>query len=287
MSEIPKSPGRPKPPDDPPLLRIRVSQERLVPRLQEVWDHRELLYFLTWRDIKLRYKQTALGAAWAVLQPTLTMLLFAVVFGKLASMPSDGIPYPIFVFCGLLPWQLFAYALTSSANSLVANEQLVTKVYFPRLILPISSVLAGLVDFAIAFLILLLLMAYYAIVPTAAVILLPFSVAFVLLTAVTVGLGLSALNVRFRDVRHALPFLTQVWLFATPIAYPSSLVPERYRVLFGLNPMAGVVESFRWALLGAPAPGAMLLVSILVVVVGFFLAMTYFMRVERSFADVL
>jgi lipopolysaccharide transport system permease protein len=273
--------------EDPPFLRIRATGGRILPRLWEAWDHRELLYFLTWRDIKVRYKQTALGAAWAVLQPTLTMVLFATIFGRLARVPSDNIPYPVFAFCGLLPWQLFAYALTSSANSLVSNEQLVTKAYFPRLILPISSVLAGLVDFAIAFCVLLLLMAFYGIMPTGAVVFLPFFVALAIVTAITVGLGLSALNVRFRDVRHALPFLTQIWLFATPIAYPSSLVPERFRVLFGLNPMVGVVEGFRWALLGAPAPGAMLLASIVVVVFGFFLAMTYFMRVERSFADVL
>lgn len=240
-----------------------------------------------WRDINVRYKQTALGAAWAVLQPTLTMVIFAVMFGRLAKMPSDNIPYPLFVFCALVPWQLFTYALTSSANSMVANEQLVTKVYFPRLILPISSVLAGLVDFAIASFILLFLMAYYGIVPTRAVFLLPFLVVLDVLTAITVGLGLSALNVRFRDVRHALPFLTQIWLFATPIAYPSSLVPDKFRIFFGLNPMAGVVEGFRWALLGTPQPGPMLLVSILAVTLGFVMAAIYFMRVERSFADVL
>jgi len=281
------SPEQLKVTNDLPLMRIRASGGRFLPRLREAWDHRELLYFLTWRDIKVRYKQTALGTLWAVLQPTLTMLVFAIFFGRLAKMPSDDIPYPVFVFCGLLPWQLFTYALTSSANSLVANEHLVTKVYFPRLILPVSSVLAGLVDFAIAFLVLLLLMAYYGIVPTGAVFFLPLFVALDLATAIAVGLGLSALNVRFRDVRHALPFLTQFWMFATPIAYPSSLVPEKFRVIFGLNPMAGVVEAFRWALLGGPAPGPMLLVSVVAVALGLFLAATYFARVERTFADVL
>lgn len=273
--------------DAAPLVRICASEDRLAPRLADLWSHRELLYFLTWRDIKIRYKQTLLGAAWAVLQPTLTMAVFALFFGRLARIPSDGIPYPVFAFCALLPWQLFAHALSSSANSLVTNERLVTKVYFPRLVLPIASVMSGLVDFGIAFLALLVLMAYYGMAPTSAVWALPLLVLMAVTAAVAVGLGLSALNVRFRDVRHVLPFLTQFWMFATPIAYPASLVPEAWRPIYGLNPMSGVVEGFRWALLGRDAPGPMLLVSAVVVVAGLALSTHYFLRVERSFADVL
>jgi lipopolysaccharide transport system permease protein len=229
-----------------------------------------------------------LGAAWAVLQPALTMVVFSLFFGRLAKMPSDGLPYPIFAFCGLLPWQLFAYALASSAGSLVANQQLVTKVYFPRLIVPAAGVLAGLVDFAIAFAVLLGLMLYYHVAPAPAAWTLPLFLLLALLAALAVGLGLSALNVRFRDVRHTLPFLTQFWLFATPIAYPASLVPERWRPLYGLNPMAGVVEGFRWALLGSGVgPGPMLLVSSLVVLLGLWVSVLYFLRVERTFADVI
>src|SRR6266699_3153627 len=207
---------------------------------RELWDYRELLYFLTLRDIKVRYKQTALGAAWAVIQPFFMMVVFSLFFGRLAGVKSDGIPYPIFTFCALLPWQLFAHALTESSNSLVANERLITKVYFPRLVVPISAVLGGLLDFAIAFVILLLMM----------------------LTALGVGLWLSALNVKYRDVRYTITFLIQFWLFATPVAYSASIVPARWRALYGLNPMAGVVEGFRWALLGKANPaGALLAVS--------------------------
>ncbi len=272
---------------EPPLLRLTPHSAGLVARLCEVWEYRELLFFLTWRDVRVRYKQTALGAAWAVLQPLLTMLVFSVFFGALARVPSDSLPYPVFAYCGLLPWQLFAFALTASAQSLTANERLVTKVYFPRLILPLSAVLAGLVDFAVAFTLLAPLMAYYGVRPGAALVTLPLFILLAVATAVAAGLGLGALNVRFRDVRYALPFLTQFWLFATPIAYPASLVPERYRWLMGLNPMAGVVEGFRWALLGAPAPGPLVLVSASVVVLGLGLGLVYFLRVERSFADVI
>lgn len=272
---------------EPPLLRLTPHSAGVVARLREVWQYRELLGFLTWRDVRVRYKQTALGAAWAVLQPLLTMLVFSVFFGALARVPSDGLPYPVFAYCGLLPWQLFAFALTGSAQSLTANERLVTKVYFPRLILPLAAVLAGLVDFAIAFTLLVPLMAYYGVQPGPALLTLPLFVLLALASAVSVGLGLGALNVRFRDVRHALPFLTQFWLFVTPIAYPASLVPERWRALLGLNPMAGVVEGFRWALLGTPAPGAMLWVSAAAVLAGLGAGLLYFLRVERSFADVI
>lgn len=269
------------------MLRLTPHSAGVVARLREVWQYRELLGFLTWRDVRVRYKQTALGAAWAVLQPLLTMLVFSVFFGALARVPSDGLPYPVFAYCGLLPWQLFAFALTSSAQSLTANERLVTKVYFPRLILPLAAVLAGLVDFVIAFTLLVPLMAYYGVRPGPALLTLPLFVLLALASAVSVGLGLGALNVRFRDVRHALPFLTQFWLFVTPIAYPASLVPERWRALLGLNPMAGVVEGFRWALLGTPAPGAMLWVSAGAVLAALGAGLLYFLRVERSFADVI
>lgn len=255
--------------------------------LRELWDYRELLYFLTWRDVKVRYKQTALGAAWAIIQPLFMMLVFSLFFGRLAKMPSDGIPYPIFTFCALLPWQLFAHALTESSNSLVANERLITKVYFPRLVVPIAAVLGGLVDFAVAFIILLAMMLYYGIVPTAAVVALPGFVVLAVLTALAVGLWLSALNVKYRDVRYTINFVIQFWLFATPIAYPSSLVPERWRALYGLNPMAGVVEGFRWALLGTKPPGAMLAVSIGVVALLLVGGLYYFRRMEQQFADVV
>jgi lipopolysaccharide transport system permease protein len=255
--------------------------------LRELWDYRELLYFLTWRDVKVRYKQTALGAAWAIIQPVFMMLVFSLFFGRLAKMPSDGIPYPIFTFCALLPWQLFAYALTESSNSLVANERLITKVYFPRLVVPIAAVLGGLVDFGVAFVILLGMMIYYGIVPTAAMFALPGFIVLAIMTALAVGLWLSALNVKYRDVRYTLNFLSQFWLFATPIAYPSSLVPERWRALYGFNPMAGVVEGFRWALLGTKPPGAMLWVSITVVILLLVGGLFYFRRMEQQFADVV
>jgi lipopolysaccharide transport system permease protein len=255
--------------------------------LRALWAYRELMYFLTWRDIQVRYKQTALGASWAVLQPLATMAVFSVFFGRLAKMPSDGFPYPIWAYAGLLPWQLFSYALTESANSLVGSQALITKVYFPRLVIPISAVLAGLVDFAIAFGILLVFFIYYGIAPTAAVITLPLFLLLAMITALGVGLWLSALNVNYRDVRYTIPFLTQFWLFATPIAYPSSLIPERWRAFYGLNPMAGVVEGFRWALLGTAPPGPMLAVSVAMAVSLLVGGLFYFRRMERTFADVV
>lgn len=275
-------------PEELPVLHIRPSSTNLAAALGELWAHRELLAFFAWRDLKVRYKQTALGVAWALLQPLFMMIVFSVFFGNLAKVPSDGLPYPIFAYCGLLPWQLFAYVLTNASNSLVANERLVTKVYFSRMTLPISSVLAGLVDFAIAFALLLALMAYYGCAPSTGIIALPFILLLAVGAAVAAGLGLSALNVRYRDVRHALPFFTQVWLFVTPIAYPSSLVPEGWRILYALNPMVTVVDGFRWALLGAPAPSATAVAaSTLVAAAGFFASLRYFLRVERSFADVV
>jgi lipopolysaccharide transport system permease protein len=257
-------------------------------RLQEIWDYRELLYFLMWRDIKVRYKQTALGAAWAVLQPALTMIVFSVFFGRLGGIPSDGVPYPIFTYAALLPWQLFSHALSESGNSLVTNQNLVTKVYFPRLVIPVAPVLAGLVDFAIASSILFVLFFWYGVVPSLAVLALPLLILLALTTAVGVGLWLSALNVRYRDVRYTIPFLSQLWMFLSPVAYPASMVPEQWRTLYGLNPMAGVVEGFRWALLGTDAPSpAMLIASVFVAIFLFIGGLYYFRRMEQTFADVV
>lgn len=256
--------------------------------LRELWEYRELLYFLTWRDIKVRYKQTVLGAAWAVIQPLFMMLVFSLFFGKLAGVPSDGIPYPVFAFCGLLPWQLFANSLTQASNSLVGSQNLITKVYFPRLVVPISAVLGGVVDFAIAFVLLLAMMFYYGIVPGWQIVVLPGLVLLVVLASLGVGLWLSALNVQYRDVRYTISFLVQFWLFATPVAYPSSIVPEKWRVLYALNPMVGVVDGFRWALLGKPgSPGVPLLISMIVVVLLLIGGLYYFRRMEQQFADIV
>lgn len=270
------------------MLLIRPAEGHVSLGLRELFEYRELLYFLTWRDIKVRYKQTVLGAAWAVIQPLFIMLVFSLFFGRLAKIPSDGIPYPVFTFCALLPWQLFAHSLNESSNSLVANERLITKVYFPRLVIPLSAVLGGLIDFAIAFLVLVGMMAYFGIAPGLALLALPLFILLAVMTALGAGLWLSALNVQYRDVRYTLGFLTQLWLFATPVAYPSSLVPEKWRVLYGLNPMAGVVEGFRWALLGkTPGPGPMLLVSSLTVALMLVGGLYYFKRMEETFADVV
>ncbi len=273
-------------PPAPGVVVIRPSHGWVPLKLRDLWEYRELLYFLVWRDIKVRYKQTVIGGAWAILQPFLTMVVFSIFFGRLAGVPSDGIPYPLFTYAALLPWQLFAHAVTESGNSLVANRNLITKVYFPRVIVPVAAVLAGLVDFAIAFVVLLGMMLYYHIVPTAAIFLLPVFLLLAVATALAVGLWFSALNVQYRDVRYMLPFLTQFWMFATPIAYPSSIVPEPWRALYGLNPLAGVVEGFRWALLGQTgAVGPLILVSAGIVLVLLVSGLFYFRRMERTFAD--
>lgn len=273
----------------PPVhIRIKPGTGWRAVNLAEIWRYRELLFFLTWRDIKLRYKQTALGVAWAVIQPLATMAVFAVFFGKLGQLPSDGKPYALFVLASLLPWQLFAFALTQSSNSLVAEQRIITKVYFPRLIVPIASVLSGLVDFVVAFVLVLIGMAVYGVVPTAAILALPVFVAFAILTALAVGLWLSALNVQYRDVRYTIPFLTQFWMFASPVAYPTSIVPEKYRMLYGLNPMAGVIEGTRWSLLGTEAPAwGLVAVSATVVVLLLVGGLLYFKRMEKTFADVV
>jgi lipopolysaccharide transport system permease protein len=273
---------------DLPVTRIRPRPGWRPLELAELWRYRELLGFLALRDIQLRYRQTVLGVAWAILQPLLTMVVFSVFFGQLGKMPSDGLPYPLFALVGLLPWQLFAYALTQSSNSLVAEQRLITKVYFPRLLVPLASVLSGLADFAVALPLAVLLLLAYGIAPGSGVLVLPLLVLFALATALAVGLWLAALNAQFRDVRYMLPFLTQLWMFVTPIAYPSSLVPEDYRPLLGLNPLAGVVEGFRWALLGQEtAPGPLVAVSVVTVMVLLIGGLFYFRRLERSFADVL
>jgi lipopolysaccharide transport system permease protein len=256
--------------------------------LKDVWQYRELLYFLAWRDIKVRYKQTVLGAAWAIIQPFFTMVVFSLFFGKLAKIPSDGIPYPLFAFAALVPWTMFANGLSQSADSLVGNANLIKKVYFPRLVVPISSVLTGLVDFLLAFVVLLGMMLYYGSVPTLNVIWLPFFVILALVTSLGTGFWLSAMNVQFRDVRYTIPFLIQFWLFATPIAYPSSLLDEPWRTIYGLNPMVGVVEGFRWALLGTQtAPGATILVSAIVAGTLLVTGAFFFRRMEKTFADVV
>jgi lipopolysaccharide transport system permease protein len=253
----------------------------------ELWQYRELLVFQALRDIKVRYKQTALGAAWAVLQPVLTMVVFSIFFGNLAGIPSDGVPYPIFAFVALLPWQLFTYALTQSSNSLVDNAEVLSKVYFPRLIMPLASVLAGLVDFGIASIVLLGMMFYYDIIPGWGMVTLPFFSALAIASALAVGLWLSALNVKYRDVRYTVPFLTQLWLFVTPVAYSSTLVPEKWQTIYGINPMAGVVDGFRWALLGKTPPGAMLLVSVAATALLLLGGLFYFRRTEKAFADIV
>ncbi|MEP7340244.1 MAG: ABC transporter permease, partial [Acidobacteriota bacterium] len=245
-----------------------------------------LLYFLIWRDIKVRYKQTALGVVWAILQPFLTMLIFTFIRG-LAKIPSDGIPYPVFCFAALVPWTFFANGLTQSSNSLVGSSNLITKVYFPRLTIPLATVLSGAIDVLLAFGLLLVMMAYYGVAPSWQIVYLPLFLLLALITSLGVGLWLSALNVQYRDVRYVVPFLTQFWMLATPIAYPSSLIREPWRTVFGLNPMAGVVEGFRWALLGTAAPGKLMIVSSFVAVVVLVGGAFYFRRMEKTFADVV
>jgi lipopolysaccharide transport system permease protein len=269
-------------------VRIDASRCGVSQRLQEIWEYRELLYFLTWRDIKVRYKQTVIGAGWAVIQPVLTMLVFSLFFGRLAKVPSDGIPYSIFAYTALVPWTFFANGLNQSATSLVVSSNLITKVYFPRLTIPLSAVLSGSIDFALSFLVLLLFMAYNGIAPSLAMLWLPLFILLALVTSLAVGLWLAALNVEYRDVRYVVPFVVQFWMFATPIAYPSTLLAQPWRTLYGLNPMVGVVEGFRWALLGVnTAPGPIVLASSVVALALFGSGALYFWRVESTFADVI
>jgi len=271
-----------------PVTIVKPSKGWVSLKLGELHEYRELIYFLTWRDIKVRYKQTVLGAAWAIIQPFFTMVVFSLFFGKLAKVPSDGIPYPIFAYAALVPWTFFANGLSQSSNSLVGNANLIKKVYFPRLVVPVSSVISGLVDFVLAFIVLVGMMLVYGIFPTINIVWLPCLLLLTLVSALGVGLWLSAMNVQFRDVRYTVPFLTQFWLFATPIAYPSSLLSEPWRTLYGINPMVGVVEGFRWALLGADtAPGPIIVVSALVALALLVGGAFYFRRMEKTFADVV
>ncbi len=271
-----------------PTVVIEPSEGWVSLKLREVWQYRELLYFLTWRDVQVRYRQTALGIVWAVLQPLLTMVIFSVVFGRLANLPSDGLPYPIFCFAALLPWQLFSGALSRAGTSLVSSANLLTKVYFPRLIIPVSAVAAGLVDFAIALVVLVVLMMYYGITPGLAVLWIPVLTIFALASALAVGLWLSALNVKYRDVQHLIPFLVMAWMYASPVAYSANMIPSgKWRLLYALNPMAGVIQGFRWALTGGPPPSELILVSAAVVVVSLVGGLFYFRRMERGFADVV
>jgi lipopolysaccharide transport system permease protein len=254
----------------------------------EIWAHRELLYFFVWRDLKVRYKQTAIGAAWAVIQPVATMAVFTLFFGRLAKMPSYGLPYPLFFFSALLPWTYFATALNSATSAMVDNQRIITKVYFPRVLLPLSSVLAGLVDFAIAFVLLVALMIFYGVAPGVNALLAPAFLLLAVLTALGAGLWLSALNAIYRDVRYAIPFLIQFWMFGSPVIYPSAMVPERWQWLFGLNPMAGVIEGFRWSLTGAgQPPGPLLAVSCAVTLLLLFSGLVYFQKMEANIADIV
>lgn len=272
----------------PPVIVIEAPKGWVPLKLGELWDYRELVYFLTWRDIRVRYKQTALGAAWAVIQPLFAMVIFTIFFGRLAKVPSDGIPYSIFAFAGLVPWNFFANGLSHCSDSLVTSANLIKKVYFPRLAIPVSTVLAGLVDFSISFLVMLCLITYYGIPLSWKILWIPAFLLLAVTTALGVGLWLSALNVKFRDVRYTVPFLIQIWMYGTPIAYPSSLLPEHWRLIYGLNPMAGVVEGFRWCLLNAKTePGPMIAVSALASLTILITGSFFFRRTEKQFADVV
>lgn len=274
-------------PSDPPITIIKPTSGWARLRLGELLEFHELVFFFIWRDIKVRYKQTVLGAGWALIQPLFTMAIFSIFFGRLAGIPSDGLPYPLFALAGLVPWLFFMNGLTHGANSLVENEKLIKKVFFPRMIVPVASVLAGLVDLAIAAGLLVAAMVYYQIAPSVELICLPIFVLLAIIAALGVALWLSALNVQFRDVRYVVPFLGQVWMFATPIAYPSSLLNESWQLVYAINPMVGVVEGFRWALLGTgDAPWEMLSISAAVAVLCLVSGAFFFRRVERSFADI-
>jgi len=270
------------------VLYIRPTNGRLQIKLDELWEYRELLYFLIWRDIKIRYKQTAIGASWAILQPVISMVIFSAIFSNFAKLPSDGLPYPVFSYAALLPWTYFSQAIQRSSASLVSNGSMIKKVYFPRLIAPLSAALAPLVDFAIAFVVLIGMMVWYGTTPTIGVLFLPGFLLLAFLTALGVGLFSSALNVKYRDVGHAMPFIMQVWMFASPVVYSVSIIPEQWRLLYGLNPMAGVIEGFRWALLGTGQPDFGVMAMSGIVVVGLMVwGLAYFRKVERSFADVI
>ncbi|HJO29550.1 MAG TPA: ABC transporter permease [Acidobacteriota bacterium] len=293
MLKTPKQPEQTSTTDaavdlDVRVIEIEPSRGWEALDLRGVWEYRELVWFLIWRDIKVRYKQASLGIAWAVIQPVMTMLVFTLIFGRLAQLPSDGLPYPVFTFTALLPWQLFSGALTGSSNSVVNSASLISKVYFPRLVIPIASVMATLVDFSISFGVLLGLMAWYGISLRLAVVVLPLLVMLALTIALAVGLWASALNVRYRDVRHVMPFVVQFWLLASPVAYSTSLITTpMWRAVYSLNPMVGVIEGFRWAVLGSTPPSVLVVPSVLVTAVLFAGGLFFFRRTEASFADVI
>jgi lipopolysaccharide transport system permease protein len=270
-----------------PLVTIEAKRSWVPLDLRGLWTYRELLYFLTLRDVKVRYKQTAMGAAWAILQPLFAMLIFTLFFGRLARIPSDGIPYPIFAYAGLLPWTFFSNAISNSGNSLITNTNLITKVYFPRMIIPAAAVGAGLVDLAIAFLLLGGLMIYYGVGLSPAVVALPFLVLLTATFALGVGMWLSALNVKYRDIRHALPFLIQLWMFVSPVIFPSSMVPQKWRWVLSLNPLTGIIEGFRAALFGKPFPWTGLATSLVITLIVLFYSAYSFRRMERKFADLI
>jgi lipopolysaccharide transport system permease protein len=271
-----------------PITYLQPSKGWLSIDFKELWRFRELIYFLTWRDIKVRYKQAVLGIAWALLQPVLTVVIFTIVFGVLLETPSQGLPYPLFVISALLPWQLFANALQRSSISLVANANLITKIYFPRLSIPLSAVFAALIDFGVSFIVLIVMMIIYQYMPGWNMLWLPAIILFALLTALAVGLWLSALNVQYRDVQHMVPFIIQVWMYASPIVYPIDIIPEGiWRVLYGLNPMVGVIQGYRWALLGGDQPDATMLISVVVVIFLLVGGFYYFRRLEKTFADIV
>ncbi len=285
-------PAAPTAPAEAPVLIIQPARGWISLQLRDLWHYRELLYFLVWRDIKVRYKQTALGVAWIILQPTLSMVVFSLLFGLLLKVPSGDAPYPIFAYAALLPWNYFAGALNRSSTSVVNSAHLITKVYFPRLVIPLAGVLSGLVDFAIAFLVLVGLLIYYQVAPTWAVVLLPGFLLLAMLTALGFGLWLAALNVRYRDINYLIPFLVQVWMYATPVIYGTTLIPERFRFLISLNPMAGVTEGFRWALLGARLgdarpPDMLFAVSTALTLVVLLSGLVFFRNTERTFADLV
>jgi lipopolysaccharide transport system permease protein len=270
-----------------PTIVIQPPRKWVPVDFHELWEYRELLYFFTWRDVKLRYKQTGLGIAWAVIQPLFMMVVFTLFFGGLAKIPSDGVPYPLFSFAALLPWTLFAEGMTRSTVSMVQNANIMTKVYFPRLIMPAASILSPFVDFCVAFIILIIMMAYYGFVPTVNVIFLPLLIVFAMLTSLAVGIWLSALNVQYRDFQYTIPFLIQIWMFASPVVYPATMLPQSWQFLYALNPMSGVIEGFRWALLGTNPPGFMIFISLGVVIVLLVSGIFYFRRMEQYFADIV
>lgn len=270
------------------MTHIRPPRGGTNLELRELWEYRELLFFFVWRDLKVRYKQTVLGAAWAVIQPFFTMIAFTLFFGRLGRMPAEGLPYPVFYFAALVPWTYFANAMTQATNTMVENQRVITKVYFPRLTLPLSAVLSGLLDFAIAFAVLIAMMLYYGISPTVAVLTLPLFLLLAIATAFAVGLWLSALNARYRDVRYLVPFLVQFGLFASPVVYPSSIIPQAWRWLYGLNPMAGTIDGFRWALTGRGAPSLPIVAASAVgVALLLFGGLVYFRRTEGTLADIV